>query len=173
MRKPGFLLMYILLLTAQILLGVYCNFTSLFTLTLLPVMVLCIPIKRSTIFCMVAAFITGFLADFMQDGMLGISILALVPIGLMRKGIIQLVFGSEVFSRGEDISFRRQGIGKMALAIAMVTGIYLAIYIFVDCAGTMPRSFCFMRWIISLAGDTILGLFAADLLTKDELGRWR
>lgn len=173
MRKPRFLLLYILLLTAQVLLGVYCNFSSLFTLTLLPVMVLCIPIKRSTIFCMTAAFATGFLADFLQDGMLGISILALVPIGLMRKGIIQLVFGSEVFSRGEDISFRRQGMGKMTLAIAMVTGIYLAIYIFVDCAGTMPRSFCFLRWVISLAGNIIPGLFAADLLTKDEFGRWR
>ncbi|MBQ0127399.1 MAG: hypothetical protein MJY91_07885 [Bacteroidales bacterium] len=173
MRKPGFLLLYILLLTANILLGVYCSFSSLFTLTLLPVMILCIPIKRDTIFCMGAAFVTGFLADFLQDGMLGISILSLVPIGLMRKGIIQLVFGSEVFSRGEDISFRRQGLGKMTLAIAMVTGIYLAIYIFVDCAGTMPRSFCLMRWIISLAGNTVIGAFAADLLTKDELGRWR
>lgn len=173
MRKPGFLLIFILLLIAQVLLGVFCNFTSMFTLTLLPVMILCIPIKRNTIFCMVAAFVTGFLADFLQDGMLGLSILALVPIGLSRKGIIQLVFGSEVFSRGEDISFRRQGIGKMTLAIAMVTGLYLAIYILVDCAGTMPRLFCFTRWAISLAGDTLLGLFAADLLTKDELGRWR
>ena len=173
MRKPGFLLIFILLLIAQVLLGVFCNFTSMFTLTLLPVMILCIPIKRSTIFCMVAAFVTGFLADFLQDGMLGLSILALVPIGLSRKGIIQLVFGSEVFSRGEDISFRRQGIGKMTLAIAMVTGLYLAIYILVDCAGTMPRLFCFTRWAISLAGNTLLGLFAADLLTKDELGRWR
>lgn len=173
MRKPGFLLIFILLLIAQVLLGVFCNFTSWFTLTLLPVMILCIPIKRNTIFCMVAAFITGFLADFLQDGMLGLSIIALVPIGLCRKGLIQLVFGSEVFSRGEDISFRRQGWGKMTLAIAMATGLYLAIYIFIDCAGTMPRWFCFSRWAISLAGDTLLGLFAADLLTKDELGRWR
>ena len=173
MRKPGFLLLFILLLIAQVLLGVYCNFPRWFTLTLLPVMILCIPIKRNTIFCLFAAFITGFLVDFLQDGMLGLTILSLVPVALLRRGIIQLVFGSEVFSRGEDISFRRQGTGKMTLAIVMVTGIFLAIYIFVDCAGTMPRWFCFCRWLISLAGDTIIGLFCADLLTKDELGRWR
>lgn len=173
MRKPGFLLLFILLLIAQVLLSVFCNFTSMFTLTLLPVMILCIPIKRSTIFCMAVAFVTGFLADFLQDGMIGLSIIALVPVGLFRKGIIQLVFGSELFSRGEDISFRRQGVGKMILAITMATGLYLAIYIFFDCAGTMSHMFCFTRWLISLAGNTLLGLFAADLLTKDELGRWR
>lgn len=173
MRKPGFLLLFILLLAAQVVLGNYCNFTRYFTLTFLPVMVLCIPIKRNTIFCLIAAFVTGFICDFLQDGMLGLTILALVPVGLLRRGIIQLVFGSEVFSRGEDISFRRQGVGKMALATAIVTGIFLAIYILVDCAGTMPRWFCFFRWLISLVGDTLIGLFAADLLTKDEYGRWR
>lgn len=173
MRKPGFILLFTLLLIAQIVLSVNCNFSSRFTLTFLPAMILCIPTKRSTIFSLFAAFLTGFLADFLGDGMLGLTVLALVPVGLVRKGVIQLVCGSEVFSRGEDISFRRQGPAKMAMAVIIVTGIFLAIYIQADCAGTMPFSFKLGKWLVSLAGDTLAGMFCAHLLTVDELGRWR
>ena len=173
MKRGGFLLMYLLLLAVQILAGNYCNFTQHFTLTILPVMVLCIPIRYGTIFAMCAAFATGFCCGFLGDGFLGLAILALVPVGLGRKALIQLVFGSEVFSRGEDISFRRQGVPKMALATLIATAVYMAIYVWADGAGTLSFRFCLTKFLLSTLGSTAVSLFAAHLLTSDDLGKWK
>ena len=172
MRKPGFLLMYCLVLIAQILLLNFCNFSQYLIVTFLPVMVLCIPIGRGNIFAMIVAFITGFITDFLADGMIGLTSLSLVPVALVRRGIIQLVFGSELFSRGEEISVRKQGVGKIILASLLATGLFLAIYIWVDGAGTRPFWFNATKWGISLAVSTIVSYFICDLLTSDDV-RWK
>lgn len=172
MRKPGFTLTYLLLLVAQIMLLNYCNFTQYLAVVFLPVMVMCISIKKGPIFTMIVAFLTGFAADFLAGGMLGLTSLALVPVAAARKGIIQLVFGSELFSRGEEISVRKQGVGKVLLACLMVTAIFLIIYIWADGAGTRPTWFNFLKFGISLVADTIISFFVCDLLTSDDI-RWK
>ena len=56
MKKSGFWLIYIILLVAQLLLSTYANFTPYVMVTMLPVMVLCMPIRMHTILAMVIAF---------------------------------------------------------------------------------------------------------------------
>lgn len=172
MRKPGFLMIYLLLIAAQVLLNNFCNFSLMLTVTFLPVMILCIPIDKGPIFSMVAAFATGFAVDFLSDGMLGISSLALVLVGLLRKPVIQLVFGSEVFSRAENISVRRQGFLKMLLGNVLCTAIFLLVYILVDGAGSRPFWYNAGSFLFSLLASTLVSYFIADLLTSDS-GRWK
>ena len=172
MRKPGFTLTYILLMIAQILLCNFCNFSQYLIVVFLPVMILCIPIKHGSVFAMCAAFVTGFAVDFLSSGMLGLTSLALVPVAAARKGIIRLVFGSELFSRGEEISVQRQGLGKSLLAILMVTAVFLVLYIWADGAGTRPMEFNLCKLGFSLAADTLISYFVCALLTSDEI-RWK
>lgn len=168
MREPGFVLKFLLLAIAQMLLWNYFNFSQYVMLVFLPVLILCIPVNKGTIFAMVVAFITGFAVDFFASGMLGLTSLALVPVGLARKGIIRLVCGEEVFSRGENISIKRQGLPKMALCILMSTALFLIVYIWADGAGTRPMWFNLVKFASSLLLGTIVSLFIANLFESNS-----
>lgn len=168
MNDLNFGIKYLLLVVAQILLCNYFNFSQYLMLAYLPVMILCIPIRRKTISAMILAFVTGFAIDFFSSGMLGLTSLALVPVAFARRGIIQLVFGEEVFARGENITIRRQGLPKMILAILMVTAIFLAVYIWADGAGTRPLWFNAVKFAASLVLCTLVSIFIENILEADS-----
>lgn len=82
MKGQNFGLIYFLLVIGQIIL---CNFTNLgpyVTLTMLPAMILCMPLTVSTPLCMITAFVTGLSVDWLAEGLVGINAAALVPVAL-------------------------------------------------------------------------------------------
>jgi len=172
MRKPGFALVYILVLVAQIMLLNYCSFTQYLTIVFMPAMILCLPIRQSAPANMVIAFLTGFAADFFAGGLLGLTSLALVPVAACRQWIIRLIFGSELLSRGENISIKKQGAMKVILACLIINAIFLIIYIAADGAGTRPFWFNALKWFICLIADTLASFFICDLLNSDSV-RWK
>lgn len=167
MKKPVFWLIYVLLVIAQILLTHFLRMSPYLTLCILPVLVLCIPIRVGTVGVMLIAFVTGLTADLVGEGVLGLNTLALVPVGFLRNQIIQLVFGTEVFARGEDFSARRNGVGKVALAALIAEAIFFLLFIWVDGAGTRPFGFNLLRFMCSLGGSMLLALLTLDLLAPD------
>ena len=167
MKKPIFWLIYALLIIAQMLLTHFLRVSPYLTLCILPVMVLCIPIRVNTIGAMLIAFVTGLIVDLVGEGVLGLNTLALVPVGFFRNQIIQLVFGTEVFARGEDFSARRNGVGKVALAALIAEAIFFILFIWVDGAGTRPFGFNLLRWVCSLGGSMLLAMLTLDLLAPD------
>lgn len=168
MKNPGFTIKFLLLTLAQILLWNYFDFTQYLTIVFLPALILCLPIKKSVIFAMLLAFAAGFAVDFFSSGMLGLTSAALVPVALIRRGVITLVCGEEVFARGENITIRRQGLPKMALAILTVTALFLAIYIWADGAGTRPFWFNAVKFAASLAAGTLISLIACNILDSES-----
>ena len=167
MKKPIFWLIYALLIIAQMLLTHFLRVSPYLTLCILPVMVLCIPIRVNTIGAMLIAFVTGLIVDLVGEGVLGLNTLALVPVGFFRNQIIQLVFGTEVFARGEDFSARRNGVGKVALAALIAEAIFFILFIWVDGAGTRPFGFNLLRFVCSLGGSMLLAMLTLDLLAPD------
>ena len=97
--KRGFWIAYILLLMAQLLLSNYFHVTPYIFLTILPVMVLCIPIRVGTVGAMFIACLSGLVIDFLSEGVIGLNALALIPVAYTRNGIIGLIFGPELFAR--------------------------------------------------------------------------
>ena len=168
MKKSGFWLIYIILLVAQLLLSTYANFTPYVMVTLLPVMVLCMPIRMHTILAMVIAFASGLSVDLLSEGLLGLNALALVPVAFARNAIIRLIFGRELFAREEDFSIHRNGFGKVLVAIVLSVALFLAIYIWADGAGTRPLLFNAIRFGASLVASTLLSLLVVNLLAPDS-----
>lgn len=168
MKDLSFGIKYLLLAVAQILLWNYFNFSQYLMLVFLPVMILCLPIHRGSIFAMILAFATGFATDFFSSGMMGLTSLALVPVAFARRWIIQLIFGEEVFARGENITIRRQGLPKMMLATLIATAIFLALYIWADGAGTRPLWFNAVKFAASLVLGTLVSIFIENLLEADN-----
>lgn len=168
MKKSGFWLIYIILLLAQLLLSTYANFTPYVMVTLLPVMVLCMPIRMHTILAMVIAFASGLSVDLLSEGLLGLNALALVPVAFARNSIIRLIFGRELFAREEDFSIHRNGFGKVLVALVLSVALFLAIYIWADGAGTRPLLFNAIRFGASLVASTLLSLLVVNLLAPDS-----
>ena len=164
---------FILLFLAQAALWNYFNVSPYLFVAYLPALLLCLPPERSTLRVMVLAFLTGLLADFLVSGQIGLTALALVPVAFVRRRVIRIVFGQEIFARGEDLSFHRHGWAKFALAIALVTALFLLIYIWVDSAGMYSAGFCTLKFVLSLLASTVLSLAVAYLYLEDSGVRWK
>lgn len=65
MKKPGFTILFLLLMILQVLLMQFFTFSRFVMVSFLPVMILCIPIEKGTIFSMIVAFVTGLAVDFL------------------------------------------------------------------------------------------------------------
>ncbi len=168
MKQTRFFLVYLILLIVQICIFNYFRLSQFVVLSILPVMVLLIPIRNSTTTAMIIAFLSGLAVDFLSDGLLGLNTMALVPVAFARNGIIRLVCGSEIFAREEDITIPKQGLWNMSIAITMALGLYLLIYVWADAAGTRPFWFCLARFGASLLASALVSLFAADILATDR-----
>lgn len=169
----NFTVKYILLLVAQILLWNYFNFTQFLTIAILPAMILCLPVRKSTVFGMTIAFISGVIVDFFAGGLVGLTSFALVPAALLRLPVIQLVFGSELRARGEDISFQRQGMQKMLLATCIVTAVFLLLFITVESAGTRLLWVDLTKFAASLAASTLVSTYITWILCSEDGQKWR
>lgn len=168
MKKSGFWLIYLILLVAQLLLSTYANFSPYVMVTLLPVMVLCMPIRMDTLPAMLIAFASGLFVDLFSEGLLGLNALALVPVAYARYSIIRLILGGELFAREEDFSIHRSGFWKVVVAILLSTALFVAVYVWADGAGTRPFLFNAIRFAASLAVSTGLSLLVVDLLAPDS-----
>lgn len=164
----NFPLMYALLLICQVILCNYAHLGPYITLTLLPAMILCIPVRISTITCMLVAFASGFLTDFLAEGLLGLNVAALLPVALIRKGTVRIFLGEDIIARKDSFSIKKNGLLKVSTALLVSTAVFLAVYIFLDGAGTRPFWFCAAKFGISLVCNWILGILVINTLTTDD-----
>lgn len=168
MNNSGFIVKYLILMVVQVLVWNYCNFSQYVMLTFLPSMILCIPAGQEYLKPMIIAFITGFAVDFVSSGMLGLTSAALLPVAFLRIRLISIAFGSDVFERNEVISFQHQGAPKTFLCIILATALFLALYIWIDGAGTRPFWFNAAKFGISLGLSSVISFFAVQLLEPDK-----
>ena len=87
---------------------------------------------------------------------------------MLRRGIIRIFLGEDIINRNDTFSIRKNGIGKVSLALFVSVSIFLALHIFLDGAGTRPLWFSMTRFGVSLACNWILGLLVINILTPDD-----
>lgn len=168
MKGQNFGLLFFLLVIGQVIL---CNFTNLgpyVTLTMLPAMILCVPLTVSTPLCMILAFASGLTVDWLAEGLIGINAAALVPVALIRKPLVRFFLGEDLITRGDSFSFRKNGVGKISMLILTALTVFLGIYVVLDGAGTRPVWFNFTRLGVSLLCNYLLSLIVTDILTVDD-----
>lgn len=171
MKQPW--LRYLLLLCAQVLLWNFFNFSQFLMIAYLPALVLCLSLRRSSARDMILAFVFGFFCDFFCGAPLGLSSFALVAVAALRRPVIMLVMGSEVFSRGEDVSPYRQGWNKIAVTTIILTLIFLIIYVCIDSAGTRAFWVDLIKIGASLLLSTPISLYIIELLSHKQESKWK
>ena len=164
----NFKVLYALLAICQIVL---CNYASLgpyIMLSILPAMIMCIPLSVSTPACMLIAFATGFSVDWLSEGLLGINVAALIPVGLARESIIRVFLGEDIINRKDSFSIKKNGAVKVSIAMTAAYTLFLSVYIFLDGAGTRPLWFCTSRFAASLVANLFLALLTTEILMPDD-----
>lgn len=168
MKTQNFGLLYFLMVLGQMVLCNFADFSPFVMLTMLPAMVICVPLSVSTPACMLLAFATGLSVDWLSEGIIGINAASLVPVALMRKPLIRFFLGEDIITRSDSFSFRKNGISKISFILIISTLIFLSIYVFLDGAGTRPAWFNLTRTGASLGCDLILALIVTGILTTDD-----
>lgn len=161
-------ILYVLLLICQLIL---CNYSPLgpyIMLSVLPAMILCVPLKIGTPACMMIAFASGLAVDWLSEGLIAINAASLVPVALARKSIARVFFGEDLLARKDSFSFNKYGAAKISAAILTGLTIFLAIYIMLDGAGTRPFLFNLAYFGASLLCNWILCLIVTNILTPDD-----
>ena len=79
MKTQNFGLLFFLMVLGQMVLCNFADFSPYIMLTMLPAMIICVPLTVSTPLCMLLAFATGLSVDWLSEGLIGINATALVP----------------------------------------------------------------------------------------------
>lgn len=164
----NFRTLYILLLICQIIL---CNYSSLgpyVMLSMLPAMVMCIPLSVSTPLCMFISFVSGLSVDWISEGLIGLNASAIVPVALLRKPFISMFLGEDLIVRNENFSIRKNGFTKIFFALFAATLLFVCIYVFLDGAGARPFWFILTRTGVSLACNMVLAFLVTNVLTGED-----
>lgn len=172
MKRNNVILIFLILLVAQIFIWSYLNFTQILTLSLLPAMILCLPNERGPVFSMAIAFVSGIAVDFLAGGLLGLTSFALVPVALSRRAVIRLVYGQELFARGEEISISRYGPMKFIICSMIANALFFILFVWTDGAGMRPLTFNVAKIILSTAASVLLSLVVAGLMCDDSGSKW-
>ena len=160
--------LYILLLIGQIILCNYGQFSPYILLTILPAMVLCIPPSISTISGMLIAFASGLSIDWLSEGLIGLNTAAILPVALLRKGIIKIFMGEDLITRGDRFSYRKNGFAKISTAHTVCLLVFLTLYIILDGAGTRSTSFCLIKGGLSFVCNFLLAIIITNILSPDD-----
>ena len=168
MRTQNFGLLYCLMILGQMILCNFADFGPYIMLTMLPAMVICIPLTVSTPLCMLIAFATGLSVDWLSEGLIGINAAALVPVALMRKPLIRFFLGEDLITRSDSFSFKKNGLNKISLVLAVSLILFLGVYVFLDGAGTKSAWFNILRVLLSLLCNYVLALIVTNILTVDD-----
>ena len=168
MKTQNFGLLFFMMVLGQMVLCNFAGFSPYIMLTMLPAMIVCVPLTVSTPLCLLLAFATGLSVDWLSEGLIGINATSLVPVALMRKPLIRFFLGEDLITRSDSFSFRKNGIGKISLVLIVSLLIFLGIYVFLDGAGTRPTWFNLTRMGLSLLCNYVLALIVTNILTVDD-----
>jgi hypothetical protein len=168
MKNQYFGILYFLMVIGQMIICNYFQFTPYVVISMLPAMILCMPLTVRTPLCMIIAFASGLAVDWLAEGLIGINAAALVPVALARKTIIRVFLGEDLIARSDSFTFKKNGFGKISIALFVALSIFFGIYVIIDGAGTLTTTFNLIRFGASVAASLLLSLIVTGVLTPDD-----
>ncbi len=168
MVKTGtkFIATWLILVVCQIVICDCIFLGPLVTVTLLPALVMFLPLNTRTEITMLIAFAAGFVIDWLADGVLGLNMAALVPVALLQKPLVRLFIGEDAVVRSEALSAPKSGWPRMLALITVATAIFLLIYVILDGAGERTAGFTAARFGCSLAASFPLAAIIAHIFSS-------
>ena len=137
MKKNKLVVIYLVILAAQIIVSNTLGFEQYFLINVLPAMIMMLPTSVSTRKALFIAFLNGFAVDVTTEGVLGLNVLAIVPVAMLRFPILSLVSGSGFEDQSKEISLKTIGYTQMTIILLLTLSLFLLIYLWADASGEM------------------------------------
>lgn len=158
MNKTGDSLFFVLLFILQLVISDYVHVGPWVSLTLIPLLIICIPLSRSPHAVMLIAFALGLGLDILSDGVPGLNAFAAVLAAAPRKFFYRILVNADRQDKTEVPKIREVGLLKYLKYLGVITALYLAAYILVDCVSFRPPLFLLGQFLISWVASTALCL---------------
>ncbi|MCQ2185399.1 MAG: hypothetical protein MJY92_01570 [Bacteroidales bacterium] len=164
MRNKRYTICFILLFIAQLVLARYCQIGPYIYISLLPAMIMCMPMSVPTWLNCIIAFTCGMAVDGLADGVWGLNAMAIVPVAFLNKSLIGIFISREVVEREYSISFYQHGIFSIGFNLFIISLLYFGIYICFDTGADRTLVFNLIKLAASIVSSMIFGLVTVNLL---------
>ena len=161
MNKPGNILFFVLVFLLQLVISDYLHLGPWVCLTLIPFLILHIPLSRSPHVVMLAAFGLGLGLDILSAGVPGLNAFAAVLAAAPRKFFYRILVISDRQDKTEVPLLKDIGLFKYLKYLTVLVAIYLAAYILLDCVSVRPAGFIAVKFAASTVASVILSLLLA------------
>jgi hypothetical protein len=158
MNKAGDILFFALLFILQLVISDYVHLGPWVYLTLIPLLILSIPLSHSPHAVLLIAFALGLGLDVLSDGVPGLNAFAAVMAAAPRKFFFRILVNADRQDKTEVPKIREVGLMKYLRYLGILTAIYLLAYIVLDCVSFRPPLFLLGKFIVSWVASTALGL---------------
>lgn len=169
MKKPADILFFILVFILQLVLSDYVHPGPWVYLCLVPFLLMCIPLTRSPHVAMLLAFAIGLGVDVLSNGVPGLNAFAAVLAVAPRKFFYRLLVNADRQDRTEIPLPRETGMVKYLKYLGVLTAIYLAGYIALDCISFRPAHFILLKFAASWAAAMVAALLLTLPLQNRKL----
>lgn len=161
MKKSADILFFVLVFLLQLALTDYLHIGPWITLSLIPFLILHIPLPRSPQFVMLVAFALGLGLDLLSDGVPGLNAFAAVMAAAPRKALYRMFVNSDRQDKTDVPRLDDTGLVKYLKYLLALTAVYLAAYTLLDCISFRPLDFILIKFAASTAASTALALLLA------------
>ena len=149
------ILFYILIVVLQIIVNDYVNFGLYIYICFLPLLILYIPLNKSTPTTMIFAFALGLLIDVLSDGILGLNASASVVLAAIKKPLFSITINKDNYESINIPTIKEVGISKYLKYTSASIFVFLLVYIFFDCISVRPFSFVVAKLVLSVIANVI------------------
>ena len=161
MNKSHSILFFALVFLLQLVISNYVNLGPWITLSLIPFLILQLPMRRTPHVVLLSAFGLGLLLDWLSAGVLGLNAFAAVMAAAPRRLLYRRIINSDRHDETWIPLLRDTGFGKYLRYLLILAAGYLAAYILLDCVSVRPFGFILVKFVASTLASTALGLLLA------------
>ena len=158
MNKSHSILFFVLVFLLQLVISNYVNLGPWIMLSLMPFLILQLPVQRTPHIVLLSAFGLGLLLDWLSAGVLGLNAFAAIVAAAPRRLLYRRIINNDRHDETWIPLLRDAGFGKYLKYLLILTGIYLAAYILLDCVSVRPFGFILVKFVASTLASTALGL---------------
>lgn len=161
MNKSHSILFFVLVFLLQLAISDYMNLGPWITLSLIPFLILQLPMQRTPHVVLLSAFGLGLLLDWLSAGVLGLNAFAAVMAAAPRRLLYRRIINNDRHDETWIPLLRNVGFSKYLNYLLILTAIYMAAYILLDCVSIRPIGFILVKFVASTFASTALCLLLA------------
>lgn len=161
MNKPADILYFVLVFLLQLVIADYLHLGPFICISLIPFLILNIPLSRSPHTVMLTAFGLGLVLDVLSAGVPGMNAFAAVLTATLRKFLYRTLVNSDRQDKTEVPLLKETGLRKYGRYLSALVATYLAAYILLDCVSFRPAGFLAVKFVVSSFASLVLSMLLA------------